>query len=173
MSSSGIETLQIITLVLVAVALLANVGILIAILVSMGKVARTIKNEATDVRQSVMPMVYDVRELITSITPKIESSTDDLAAILHTVRSQSTELESLSTDVVARVKRQVERLDGLISGLVDTVDRTGTAVADKVGRPMRQIAGFIASAKAVVDTLRAPSKTIHASPERDNRDLFV
>jgi methyl-accepting chemotaxis protein len=165
--------LQIITLVLVAIALLANVGILIAILVSMGKVAKTVKEELTDVRQSVMPMIFDLRELLTNITPKIESTADDLSAILHGVRSQSSAFESLGTDLVTRLRRQAARLEELLSGLIDTADRTGAAVADTVGKPVRQIAGILASAKAVLESLRSPGRTIHASREKDNRDQFV
>lgn len=174
MSNSQIETLQVIGLVLVGVALLANVGLFIAIFVSMGKVAKMLKEELADLRQSVMPMIFDIRELVSSISPKIEATTDDLSAILHGLRSQTSAFESVSTDVVTRFRRQAARLEELLSGLIATADRTGTAVADTVGRPIRQLAGLMASAKAVVDTLRGPGRTIHASRERDNnRDLFV
>lgn len=167
------QTVQIVILALVSIALLANVALIIVILFSVGKMAKMLKDELADIRSSVMPMIYDLRELMTSISPKIESTADDVSAILHSVRSQSSAFESISTDVLARIKRQTARLDELLSGLMNTADRTSTVVADTVGRPIRRIAGLLASAKAVVDTLRGPSRTIHATPERDNRNTFV
>jgi methyl-accepting chemotaxis protein len=131
------------------------------------------KDEIADFRTSVMPMIYDTRELISSLSPKIEATADDLSAILHGLRSQTQALEAVATDLVSRLRRQTVRVDGVLSGLFNTADRTGSAVADTVGRPIRQIAGLVASARAVVEALRSPNSKTHAAREQDNRDLFV
>lgn len=173
MSNSGIATTQLVILVLVAVALVVNSALVVIMLVGLGKLGKMMKDEIADIRTSVMPMVYDTRELLSNVSPKIESTADDLAAILHTLRSQSAAFESVGTEVVEGLRRQATRMEGMLSGLITTADRTSNAVADSVGGPIRKIAGLVASARAIVETLRAPAATVHATPERDNRDLFV
>lgn len=165
--------MQLVILVLVAIALLVNSALVIVMLVGLGKLGKKMKDEVADIRASVMPMVYDTRELLTNISPKIESSADDVSAILHTLRSQSAAFESVGTDLAERLQRQATRVEGVLSGLITTADRTSSAVADSVGGPIRKIAGMVASARAIMETLRAPAPTVHATRERDNRDLFV
>lgn len=165
--------MQLVILVLVAIALLVNSALVVVMLVGLGKLGKMMKNEVADLRASVMPMVYDTRELLTNISPKIESSADDLTAILHTVRSQSAAFESVGTEMAERLRRQASRAEDVISGIITTADRTSNAVAGSVGGPIRKIAGMVASARAIVETLRAPAPTVQASRERDNRDLFV
>lgn len=173
MSNSGIATTQLVILVLVAIALVVNSALVVIMLVGLGKLGKMMKNEIADIRSSVMPMVYDTRELLSNVSPKIESTADDLSAILHTLRSQSAAFESVGTELVEGLRRQATRMEGMLSGLITTADRTSNAVADSVGGPIRKIAGLLASARAIVETLRAPAPTVHATPERDNRDLFV
>jgi hypothetical protein len=173
MLNSGNETMQLVILVLVAIALVVNSALVVIMLVGLGKLGKTMKNEIADIRASVMPMVYDSRELLTNLSPKIESSADDLSAILHTLRSQSAAFESAGTDLVEGLRRQASRVEGMLSGLITTADRTSNAVADSVGGPIRKVAGLVASARAIVETLRAPAPTVHATREPENRDSFV
>jgi ABC-type transporter Mla subunit MlaD len=173
MSSSGFETMQMVILVLVAIALLVNSALVVILLVGLGKLGKTVKDEVSDLRESVMPMIRDTRDLLTNISPKVEAATDDLSAILHTLRSQTAAFESVSEEVVDRFRKQAQRMEGVLSGLISTADVTGNAVAETVSRPIRKIAGLVASARAVVETLRAPAPTVQARRDRDNRDMLV
>jgi methyl-accepting chemotaxis protein len=160
MSSSGIPTIEIVILTLVAVAILLQVGLVLVILIAMGKATRVIKDEIADVRSSVMPLIYDTRELLTNLSPKIESTADDLSVILHGFRSQSEAICSASAELIERLRRQSGRLEGMLSGVMDRADRTSAVVTDTVGKPVRQIAGLVASAKAIVEALRSPRSTV-------------
>jgi methyl-accepting chemotaxis protein len=160
MSNSGIPTIEIVILTLVAVAVLLQVGLVLVLLVAMGKLARVLKEEIADVRSSVMPLIYDTRELLTNLSPKIESTADDLSVILHGFRSQSEAICSASTELIERLRRQSGRLEGMLSGVMDRADRTSAIVTDTVGKPVRQIAGLVASAKAIVEALRSPRSTV-------------
>jgi uncharacterized protein YoxC len=173
MSNPGNETMQLAILIIVAIALLVNSALVVIILVSVGKLGKKITDEIADLRSSVMPMVNDTRDLLTNIGPKVESAADDMSAILHTLRSQTAAFESVSEEVVGRFRRQAERMEVMVSGLIDTADRTSNAVADTIGRPIRRIAGLVASARAAVESLRAPAPTVQAKREQDKRDLLV
>lgn len=173
MSITGMSPIEITILTMVAVALLLQACFVLAVVIGMVKVSRTIKQEIADVRTSVMPLVFDTRELLTRLSPKIESSADDISEILKTVRAQSANVGTATSEIVERIRRQSEKVEGMVSGLVDSADRTGSAVAGAVGKPIRRLAALVASAKAVVDTLRSPSPAPRAPRQRDGGDMFV
>jgi uncharacterized protein YoxC len=157
MANFDVQTVQIVVLALVAAAVLLQLIMVVAIFASLAKMGKSIKNEVEDLRSSLMPIVYNTRELMANVTPKLEATVDDLAAVMHGLRTQSKEMETVSAEVMERLRRQSNRLDAMLSGLLDAVDRTGSAVADAVNRPFRQISGLVASARAVVESLRNPA----------------
>jgi len=173
MPSASNETFQLIILILVAIALLLQAGLVVVVLVGLGKLTKMAKEEIADIRQSVMPVVNETRDFLTNVTPKIEAAVDDLSVIVHTARSQSQAVGSASVEFVERFRRQSARLESLMSGLIDTADRTSTVVAGTVGGPIRRIAGVVASAKAVVDTLRGGNSRAQASRARDRRNMAL
>lgn len=172
MSNFDFQIVQVVVLALVALAVVLQVILVVAIFVSLGKLAKVVKEEIADVRASVMPIVFDTRELLTKVTPKIESTAEDLAEVAHTVRTQSRDLESAGTEIVEKLRHQSARLDVMMTNLLDTLDRTGVTLTDAVGKPIRQLSGILASVKAVVDALRGSNTAPHANPGRDG-DMFV
>jgi hypothetical protein len=59
---------------------------------------------------------------------------------------------------------------------LNRLERLGSLVNDAVNVPVRQLSGMIAAAKAVVGTLRAPTRRRHsrqAAPVADDKDLVV
>ena len=173
MSTSGIPTIEIVILVLVAVALLLQACFVLLVLIGMGKLSRIVKEEIADVRSTVMPLIYDTRELLTKVSPKIEATADDVAAILHAFRGPSAALGSAGTELAGRIHRQSARVESMFSGLMDTADRTGTVVAGTVSKPIRRLAGLVASARAVIETLRSPTPPPRSARPADGQDMFV
>jgi len=151
------ETLLLAFVALTALFMMAQAILLLAILLSVRKSARKLLSEFEDLRSSVMPIVYNARELMTRLTPKIESTIDNLAEIASTLREQSANVESQATEIMERVRHQTGRLDAMVSGVLDAVDRAGGFVAEAVGRPVRQLTAMMASVKAIVESLRGPA----------------
>ncbi|HUA98126.1 MAG TPA: hypothetical protein VMA34_07355 [Terracidiphilus sp.] len=149
-----VETVQIVVLALVALAVLLQVVLVIAIFFAVGKTGKAVKQEFEDLRSSLMPSIYNSRDLLAATKPKIEAAVEDLAVLVHSLRSQSEDVKATGTEILERLRKQSIRLDSMITELLDAVDRASVAVADAVNRPVRQISGFIATAKAVVESLR-------------------
>lgn len=175
MPSSGFETFLIVVLILVVAAMVAQVFVMLMLFFGFAKMAKGLKEEVADIRSTVMPIVFDLRKLMTKASPKLESAVGDIAFFTQSLRNQTQELEATSTEVAERVRRLSERLDGMLSHMLDIVERSGTTLNDAVARPLRQVAGIVASAKAIIDALRestAPMPHVRGS-RGDNRDLFV
>jgi methyl-accepting chemotaxis protein len=151
----GIDS-QIIQLVIIGVAALAVVMqavVLIAILFALKKAATAMHEDIKELRESVTPILSNSRDFLTRVAPKIESTTNDVAEIVHTIREQSVALDSTLTEILARTQRQSTRVDGMVTTALDSVDKVGEFVAQAVSKPVRQISALVASARAVVQSL--------------------
>ena len=172
------DTLMLVFIGVVAGAILLQTIILLATFLAVRKAARSIKEEVEDLRSSMMPIIYNTRDLYTRLAPKVEATVDDLAAIAHGLRVQTNEVQSSALEMVDKLRRQTTRLDHMFTAVLDGVDRAGGFVAEVVSRPVRQISGILASIKAMIETLRVPApeqRPGHAASERPagDKDMFV
>jgi hypothetical protein len=171
----------------IVLAVLLQTIILLAMFVTMRKVVGAIREEAENLRAAVMPVIYDTQEILASsrvalansqelfansqkflanaqgfltrVSPKIESTASDVADITRVLRTQATEMHASTLEIMERVQRQSDRIDGMVSKFLNTVDRAGGFVADAVSTPVRQISGVLRSAKAIIESLRGSAVT--------------
>jgi methyl-accepting chemotaxis protein len=169
------QTILLALLVVTGLAVLLQAIVLLAIFFAMRKAVAHFREETENLRSSIMPVIYDTRDMLAStqgtmtnmqaflanaqafltrVSPRVESVADDVAQITQTLRMQTAEMQSSALEMMERVHRQSDRVDGMITDFLNTVDRAGGFVAETVSRPVRQISGVLRSAKAIVESLR-------------------
>lgn len=176
------QTILLALAVAIGLAVLLQTIILLAMFITMRKVISAIREEAESLRTLVMPVIYDAQEILASsrvslahsqelfansqkllinaqgflarVSPKIESTAGDVAEITRVLRRQSIEMQYSTLAIMERVRMQSDRVDGMVTNLLDTVDRAGGFVNDVVSTPVRQISGVLRSAKAIIESLR-------------------
>jgi Mg2+ and Co2+ transporter CorA len=176
------QTLELALFALVALAMVVQAFVLLGAFFAMRKAASAMNEKIEELRSSMMPLVETAvplletsRNLVTKLAPRIDGMSEDVAAIAHTVRVQTGELQAAAAEMVERARIQASRLDAMLSNLLDAVDRAGGFVADTVNRPIRQINALIASAKAVVESLRTsvPAPRSPGNHVPGDRDMFI
>ena len=179
MSKLDNQTIQLALFALVALAMLAQAIVMFAAFLVVRKAARTADEKFEAFQSSVTPLINNTRALVTRLTPKIEQTAHDLAALTHSLRVQTADVQFAANDFITRARVQATRLDAMLSHVLDTLDRTGHFMSDVVNKPMRQFSAILASVKAVVESLRngAPGPDSHSNsrsnpPSRDH-DMFV
>lgn len=166
------ETILLAFVAVTGLAVLLQAFILLAILISVRKAARSIKEELEDLRSAAMPVIYNTRDLFSRLAPVIEDTVGDLSEIARGLRVQTEGMQSTATEIVEKVRQQTTRLDAMFTGVLDAIDRAGGFVADAVSKPVRQLSALVASIKAVVESLRVPGE--HPRPARPrDEDMFV
>jgi hypothetical protein len=171
------ETILLAFAVITGLAMLLQTIMLLAITVAVRKAANSVREETENLRTSVMPVLYDTRDLLANtqivvtnaqefvasaqgvlnrMAPKIEAATGDLAEITLGLRIQTAEVQSTAMEIVERVRKQGNRLDGMCTDLLDTMDRAGGFVANAVSAPVRQVSRMLGTVKAVVESLSKP-----------------
>jgi hypothetical protein len=87
----------------------------------------------------------------------------NVAAMSETLKENTSKVSASATEIAQRVNAQSTRIDSMITGALDTLDRTAGFVADTVNKPVRQLSGLLASAKAIVEALGASRSPRHNS----------
>jgi len=153
------QTIQLTLVALVAAAMVVQAIVVLAALVALRKLAKSIREQFDEIRNAVLPVIDTTRELVECVKPRIEETTEDLVLLTRSLRAQTADIQAAADDIVARAHRQASRVDSMLSGVLDKVDRAGAFMADTVARPMRQLSALMASARAIVDALRADGAT--------------
>ncbi len=176
MPNSDIQTIQLALVAAVALLMLVQMIVLLAVFLVIRKAARSMREDLEDLRSSVAPIIYNTRDLLTRLTPKFEETTSDLAVLTHNLRMQAADVQSAANEIVDRVRRQASRLDTMLSNVLDAVERASVFMADTVAKPMRQLSAILASAKAVVESLRTVDPAAARSQSNrapGDKDMFV
>ncbi len=149
------QTLQIIVAAVVAGTLLLQVILLVVILFGVRKAAAAVREDLNEISDSVTPLIKQTHELLVRVGPRIESTSDDLAAFTHSLREQTNNVEATVIEISDRARHQAGRVDFMVTSALDKVDRAGAIVNDTVTKPLRQITAILAALGAVVENLRA------------------
>jgi signal transduction histidine kinase len=168
------QSLELLLFLLVAIAMVVQAAVFLAAFLAMRKAAHTMNEKIDDMRTHVMPLVDTTRELMTKLAPRIESASDDMATIAHSLRVQGATLQAAADEILERARSQAGRLDTMLTSLFDAVDRAGDFMADCINKPIRQFSALLASARAAIESFRttvpAPrSQSNHAPGE----DMFI
>jgi uncharacterized protein YoxC len=148
------QTIQLVLVAAVAVILLLQTIFLLVILFTVRKMARSLKEEIEGMRLSITSLIGFTRDLLDRVAPHVESTVTDLAQMAHGLRQQTTDLQTSMREILERLRAQMDRVDSMITSVLDAVDRVSVFVADTLSKPVRQISGLLASVKAIVESLR-------------------
>jgi len=165
------QTLLLAFVVITGAAVMLQAIILLFIYITVSKAARSVRDEVEDLRSALMPVIYNTRDLFTRLAPKVEGAVDDMVDITKGLKAQTAETQSAIAEILSRLRHQTGRIDTMMTGVLDGVDRAGGFITDAISRPVRQISGVLASVKAIVEALRAPSAPRNHA--RGDKDMFV
>lgn len=174
------HTLQLAIVAAVAIAMLIHAIVLLAILVVVRKSARSMSQQIEEMRSSVTsaiqkaePVLEGANNLLARTGPQIEATVHDLATLSANLRKQSDDVQSAATEIVERFRRQSARVDAKLTSIFDVLDRTTEVMSEAVSKPMRQLAGILASAKAVVETFRNGTAQTQPDDAQGDKDMYV
>jgi uncharacterized protein YoxC len=181
------QIIELVFTAVIAVAVMLQAVALLAIYLAMRKAIGSIGEQVEDLRSSLMPMVDNSRELIDNtrvlveqtqdlfarLAPKAEATVGNVARIAQGLRQQTEEVEFAAKDILERTRRQTDRLDGMATDALDAVDRAGIFVAETVGKPVRQLAGLLAAARAIVESLRGSAREPRHARSSGDEDTFI
>ena len=151
------ETLLLIVAAFTGLAVLLQCVVLFALYLAVRRATRSLEEQVDDIRSAVMPIIENIRTLVSRVAPKIDTAVSDIADVAHSLRTQSGQIQSAADVALERIREQGARVDSLLSSILDTLERTGGILSAFVSKPVRQFSGILMSFKAIIDSLRAPA----------------
>ena len=152
------ETLLIVFVAFTGFAVFMQACVLLGILISMRRAAKSALVVTEDFRATVVPLIQSTRELIERATPQFLTATSNLLELTEGIRSETAELRRNLADILDRVHRQTVRLDGMLASGLDSVQHAAEAVESAVLRPARIVNRVVRTANAMLDAYRSPSR---------------
>jgi hypothetical protein len=156
--SSGNTKLLIIFVGIVAFAMLAQAIALIAIAVGAAKARKRALEIAEEMREKIMPVVASTHDLIRDSGPKVKIITENLVETSHVVRAKAAEFDVTASDLNMKARAQAARVDGMVTGVLDTTADISQTLQRAVKVPVREIAGLVNGFKAGLDVLVGRAK---------------
>ncbi len=167
------DTIELILIAVTAAAVLLQAFVVLAMALGLKKSSSVMIREIDDLKASITPFVDNARGLLDRVGPKLEATTTDAAEIVRAFKVQAAEAEASIAEILDRVRKQTTRMDEMVSGVLDSVDRAGNYVAGVVNGPVRQVSGVLASIKAITETLRRPARAPRDSRAAQDQETFI
>jgi hypothetical protein len=153
------DTILIAFVAIVGVLTLLQALVLIGILFSLRKAAKATMAATEDLKATILPTIHSTRQLIDRISPQIVSISAGVAELTEMVKKESRGVSVSASEILERVNRQTQRLDGMLTNGLNAVEKAGAVVESAVAAPIRQVNGVVAAMKAIVETYRKPAST--------------
>lgn len=160
----SLEMSVVILVAVIAVAALVQLIILVVMLMALKKGMKLAGEYAGEMQSKVVPvlehskaLMQTTKELITRLEPKLEVAATNLAELSQVANAEVKKIQESTDEVAERVRRQAARVDGMTTEALNGIDRAGHLLNQAVSIPARQVAGVVAAAKAVFETLRKPA----------------
>jgi hypothetical protein len=145
------NNLLIVFIVVTAVAVSIQAGILVGMFLTVRKSAEKMEALATDITSKTLPKMESVLAMMVELRPKIEVLTENVSESSTLVRNQLGRIDATLTDALDRTRLQVIRADELLNRTMDKVEETSDAVHRTVISPLRQVNGLMAAISTGVD----------------------
>ena len=164
------QILLVIFVGIAAVSILAQAAFTVGLFIGARKTQKKLLGLADDIRLHALPIIISSREVVQDLSPKIKTVSENVTAIIGTLRTRAEQVGGLVGDVTERAQTQASRVDGIVRGTLDHLTTAVSAIEHGVSVPLRQVNGILSGLRAGVEVLRSKTPT---GPLPPDDDLFV
>jgi uncharacterized protein YoxC len=170
------ETWVVVSVVIVALAIIFQATMLAMMFVQMRKTAERVERLTTDLQSRVSPILSRVQILLDDTQPKITEMVADAAHVVYLARGQAQKLDRVVSEATDRLRGQLVTTDRILTGALETIEDAGTQFKRGVWAPMQKASAIISGIKVGLDFLRSRrGARRHAADVdvEDGEELFI
>ena len=161
--------------IVAAVAIVVQMGILIALYIGMRQTASRVEGIAGRLEQQTSPLLTTANAILEDAQPKIAEITSNLAESSATVRAHVSQVAEATGEIVERARLHAVRMDEFVGNTMGKIETASELLETKVLTPVRRVQGIIAAVNAglgVLRSTRSRRKAAHAGAEQDE-EMFI
>ena len=141
--------------IVAAIALVVQVGILIALFVQLKRTSESINKSVTDLNTRMGPILTRTQVLLDDTQPKIANLVEDASQIVYMARGQAQKMDRLMTEATDRMRGQIVRADRILTGTLESVEDAGFAFRQNIMGPVQKVTALVHGLKIGLDVLRS------------------
>jgi hypothetical protein len=141
--------------VITAIAIVVQIVILAALFFEVRKTTAKVNQLTSDLQSRVGPILTRVQILLDDTQPKISSMVSDASHIVYLARGQAQKVDRVFTDAADRLRVQLVHLDRILTGVLETIEDTGSQFKRSFWRPVQKASALIQGIKVGIDLLRS------------------
>lgn len=167
------ETLLTVFVGATCVAVILQMGILLALYITSRKTAERMEALAKRVEDQALPTIEMARNLLNENTPKVNAIISDLSSTTAVVKAQADRISTVIDDVVDRTRLQTIRADEMVTRTFDRLEETAETMQSVVLSPMRRMSGVLSGVMAGVGEFIGGRRVRRQSKAVPNEDMFI
>jgi len=168
------QTLLIAFIVVTALAVVIQAGVLVSLYISVKKTSSRVESIAGDLQQRAVPALDAATAILNNSRGNLQTLTENLAATSTSLRNQVERVETTMGDIIDRTRLQVIRADELVSRTLDRVEETSEFVQHTVISPVKQLAGLVSGLTVGLDAFfRRRKGPQRSQPQTEDEELFI
>lgn len=166
-------TIEIFSIV-AAIALVLQVGILIALFLQLKRTTESINRVVNDLHSRMGPILTRTQILLDDTQPKIANLVEDASHIVYLARGQAQRLDRVVGEATDRLRGQLVRVDRILAGTLEAVEDAGTQVRRTFWGPVHKMSALVQGIKIGLDVLRSRrgADPVRETAEQED-ELFI
>lgn len=137
------ETLVTIFIIVAAMAIVIQAGILLGLYLSFKKTSERVEAIASNIEQKALPLLDSAKSILDENGPRLKEVTQNLSDATATLKSQMNRVDATLNDVLDRSRLQVIRVDDMVSRTMDRVEETAEMLQSTVVSPVKKLTGIL------------------------------
>ena len=160
--------------IITAFAVILQTLILLGIYLSFRKTSEETTRILKDLQQKLNPILTRVHMLVDDAQPRLSTVAANAAEISEIARRQAVKVDRVFSEAVERLRLQVIRAHQILSGALETVERTGTEFRRTLWEPIQQASALLRGIKAGLEFFRGHAKSGSERPSgHSEEELFI
>lgn len=132
-----------------------------------------VSNLRTEITSHINPLADSLAEIVGDSRDPIRSATADLAEVARVLRERSGSVDEVLDDLLDRFRLQVIRVDQTITGVLEKVDKTTTAVQRNIIGPVSEASAVLKGLQAGLDFFLSRRRGSQASDVPQDEQMFI
>jgi hypothetical protein len=162
--------------VVVAMAVVVQAIVLIALFLQLRRTAARVAQTVTDLNARLTPLLSQVQILVEDISPQISGIVSDASELTRLARSQAQKVDRLVTETMERLRLQLVHVDQILTGAMEAVEDAGSHLRQTVWAPVIKATALVRGVQAGIEFLRSNRRDRNpVEVSGDNRDegMFI
>lgn len=142
--------------------------VLLGMLIAAKKALSRLDEVTKQAQEHALPALATARHLLEEVSPKLKVAAQNVLEVSHTLKNESTHVSGAVDDLLKKAEVQVDRVDEMVTGTLNSIAYATSTVQKAVATPVRQVGAVLMGLRAGFDVLRNKERDAHAAADGDH-----